>query len=173
MEDIGKLPEEVVMAKALVVDYSLCTNCRLCAMVCSVKKEGVSDLTRSRIKIFTHEMQGIYLPAFCRHCENPPCASVCPVEAITRDKVSGVVSLNEEECIGCEECISACPYGGATWHVPLKKVLRCDLCDGNPECVKFCFSQALSFRECDPEYLRQARIESAQLLKKMIETVGA
>lgn len=161
------------MSKTLVLDHTLCTNCRLCSVVCSVKKEGVSDLTQARIQVVANEMGGVYLPAFCRHCEDPPCAAVCPVEAIVRDETSGIVMLDQEECIACEECVSACPYGGATWHDQTEKVLRCDRCDGDPECVKFCFSQALTYDNSDAEREKQARDATEQLLTTIIETVGA
>jgi carbon-monoxide dehydrogenase iron sulfur subunit len=161
------------MSKTIVLDHTLCTNCRLCSVVCSVKKEGVSDLTQARIQVVADEMAGVYLPVFCRHCEDPPCAGVCPVEAIARDEATGLVVLDEGECIGCEECVSACPYGGATWHDQNEKVLRCDRCDGDPECVKFCFSQALTFQACDPEYEKQARAATAKMLTKILEKVDA
>jgi anaerobic carbon-monoxide dehydrogenase iron sulfur subunit len=160
------------MNRRIVLDHTLCTNCRLCSVVCSVKKERVSDPSQARVQVVADEMAGVFLPVFCRHCEDPPCAEVCPVEAISRDEASGLVVLNEKECIGCEECVSACPYGGATWHAQNEKVLRCDQCDGDPECVKFCFSQALTFQACVPEYEKQARAASAEMLTKMLETVG-
>lgn len=161
------------MAKVLVLDHTLCTNCRLCEMVCAVKKHGVSDLTRSRIRVFANEMQGEFLPVFCRHCEDPPCAAVCPVEAIERDEARGVVVLDEQECIDCEECVAACPYEGAAWHDQMQKVLRCDRCDGDPECVKFCFSQALTYAESDSKREKQARDEAEERLSKIkAETVG-
>ena len=106
----------------------------------------------------------------CIGCES--CVPYCPVEAITRDETSGTVVLDQEECIACEECVSACPYGGASWYDQTEKVLRCDHCDGDPECVKFCFSQALTYENSDPEMEKQARTVTEQLLTSIIETVG-
>ena len=45
----------------------------------------------------------------CHHCEDAPCAAVCPVNAITR--VDGAVQLNESLCVSCKLCGIACPFG--------------------------------------------------------------
>ncbi len=43
-------------------------------------------------------------------CENPTCASVCPVVATTKDEEGGIVSQIYPRCIGCRYCMAACPY---------------------------------------------------------------
>jgi len=60
-----------------------------------------------------------YLPATCQHCLLPACASVCPVDAITQED-TGIISTDNELCIGCEECIDACPYKARSfnWEEP-------------------------------------------------------
>ncbi|MBI4768623.1 MAG: 4Fe-4S dicluster domain-containing protein [Deltaproteobacteria bacterium] len=147
------------MAKILTVNPELCTSCKLCELVCSVKKEGVSDPSRSRIHVFIREMEGLFLPVFCRHCRNPVCASVCPVEAIAFDPSLGRVLFDEDVCTGCGECLEACPLGGARWDTEQEKPLRCDFCEGDPSCVKYCSTGALQYVEADEsvkEEMRQA-----------------
>jgi len=48
-------------------------------------------------------------PQLCHHCEDAPCAGVCPVNAINR--VEGAVQLNESLCVSCKLCAIACPFG--------------------------------------------------------------
>jgi len=62
-------------------------------------------------------------PQMCHHCEDAPCAGVCPVNAITR--VGGAVQLNESLCVSCKLCGIACPFGAIEFsgsrplHIPV------------------------------------------------------
>ena len=147
------------MAKIMVVDQEKCTGCRLCEMVCSVNKEGVSNPARARIKIIKWETEGYYMPMFCQHCEDPVCESVCPVNGICRDRDTGRVSVDQELCIGCRSCVSACPLGGAGFDSKTKEVLRCDQCGGDPTCVKYCQTKAIQY--IDEEKLQSRRMRTA------------
>lgn len=153
------------MGKIMVVDQERCTGCRLCEMVCSVKKEGVSDPSRARIHIIKWEMEGFYLPMFCQHCEEPLCAAVCPVNAIQRDEALGRVIVDSQLCIGCRACISACPLGGVGFDGKERKVLRCDLCEGDPTCVKYCETRAIQYMEAEQVQIRKKRTAAEKLYR--------
>ena len=133
------------MAKLLVVNFEKCTGCRLCELVCSVRHEGVSNPSRSRLKIEKWEWEGLYIPMLCQQCEDAPCRSVCPVKAISRDESLGRLVVDYDVCIGCRACVAVCPFGAMSFDAGGKKVIKCDLCDGEPACVSFCDVKALDY----------------------------
>ncbi len=137
------------MAKVLMINYEKCTGCRLCELVCSVMHEGVSNPSRSRIKIMKWESEGLYVPISCQQCEDAPCINVCPVKAISRDEKLDYVKVDYDVCIGCRVCVTACPFGAMSFDVIDRKVVKCDLCDGDPQCVRFCEIQALEYVDAD------------------------
>lgn len=151
------------MPKVLTVDPERCTGCRICEMVCSVNKEGVSNPKFSRIHVVKWEMEGFCVPMFCRQCEDPLCAAVCPVNAVSRDEYLGRVFVNQELCVGCRACIAACSFGGVGYDHEHHKTLRCDLCDGDPECVKFCDTRALQYVEEESIQRNKQRVAAEKL----------
>jgi len=137
------------MDKVLMIDYQKCTGCRLCELVCSVMHDGISNPARSRIKVMKWEAEGLYIPMTCQQCEDSPCMNVCPVKAISRDEDYGFVMVDHNVCIGCRTCVTVCPFGAINFNVIDKKVFKCDLCGGEPQCVRFCEVKAIDFVETD------------------------
>jgi carbon-monoxide dehydrogenase iron sulfur subunit len=151
------------MAKALYIDYQKCTGCRLCELVCAVKHDGFSNPARSRIRVIKWEAEGLYVPMSCQQCEDAPCLNVCPVKAISRDEDLGLVMVDYDVCIGCRSCVVVCPFGAMSFNVIDRKVFKCDLCDGDPQCVRFCEEKAVDFVEVDDVSILKKR-EAAQKL---------
>jgi anaerobic carbon-monoxide dehydrogenase iron sulfur subunit len=134
------------LAKVLVSYPENCTGCRFCQMICSLSHEGVVDLRKARLRV---ERPNILtdLPLVCTHCitcGESCCVSACPQGAIHMD--DGIVSIDEEACDACGICESVCPYG-VIWVEEVAR--KCDLCGGDPLCVKFCPSGALVYEEAD------------------------
>jgi len=137
------------MAKTLYIDYQKCTGCRLCELVCAVFHDGISNPARSRIKVMKWEAEGLYIPISCQQCQDAPCMNVCPVKAISRDEELGRVFVDYDVCIGCRSCVAVCPFGAMNFNIKDKQVFKCDLCDGDPQCVRFCEEKAVDFLEVD------------------------
>jgi len=123
--------------KVMIVNPILCTGCLECELVCSINKTGIANPADARIKITKNIEEGICLPITCRHCDPAPCAEECPTEAISRDLETGAMVIDYDECISCEQCLMACPFGAMQLSSG-GDVIKCDLCGGDPLCVKFC-----------------------------------
>ena len=161
------------MQKVILVDQDKCTGCRLCEMICSVKHEGVSNPTRSRINVIKWFMEGYHMPMICQQCMDAPCVAVCPKDALSMDEELGRVTLDYDLCIGCKMCVTACPFGGMGIDTVTNKVIKCDLCDGDPQCVRFCFPEALEYVEANAVNLRKKREAAKKLAELMSKVVAA
>lgn len=159
------------MNRFVVAEPSRCTGCNTCMAACTQvhKAQGLQSFPRLTVTR-THNVTA---PVVCRHCEDAPCARVCPVNAIVIGSDS--VILDEKTCIGCKMCALACPFGAITpqgtsiagvagikintptysgaldpvlaWEIGVRSVaVKCDLCafrPEGPECVRVCPTDAL------------------------------
>ena len=153
------------MEKILSIDYQKCTGCRLCELVCAVFHDGVSNPMRSRIKVMKWEHEGLYIPTSCQQCEDAPCINVCPVKAISRDEDLQYVKVDYDICIGCRSCVAVCPFGAMSYNTKDKKVFKCDLCDGDPQCVRFCEVNAIEFVPADDLSVQKKRNAAERVTK--------
>lgn len=133
------------MKNVLAIDHEKCTGCRACELVCAVYHEGVSNPSLSRINVIKWEAEGLYVPVSCQQCEDAPCKMTCPVKAIYRHADLDCLVIDYEKCIGCRSCVTACPFGAMNFNAYEKKVFKCDYCDGDPQCVRFCEVKAVSY----------------------------
>jgi len=155
--------------KIITVDPEKCTGCRLCELACSLKNTGEFNPARARIQVIGFD-EMFTLSVMCFQCEKPYCAEVCPASAIIRDEVSGIVRVLKERCTGCKICTLACPFGNVVVDSQEKVAVKCELCDGEPECVLFCPTRALEFREVDTALIRK-KIALSEKLKEVYEGV--
>ena len=119
----------------MVIDLDKCTGCGTCSVACLTENNGwvledESDKVRSITWLRVYRIENglpfpdtevAYIPRPCMHCDNhPPCVSVCPPTATTKDEVGGIVSQITTRCIGCRYCIAACPYHARyfNWYDP-------------------------------------------------------
>lgn len=133
------------MLKALKIDPALCTSCLQCEMACSYENEGVFNPARSRIKIFEYEHGLHAVPYTCHQCSEAWCLHACPVQAITKNAATGAMEVSDNTCIGCKVCTIACPYGTVNYNEDTGKVIKCDLCGGDPACATACPTDAITY----------------------------
>ncbi|MDO9011509.1 MAG: cyclic nucleotide-binding domain-containing protein [Gallionella sp.] len=139
----------------LLIDYARCIRCNNCETSCAAAHDGTSRLDREAGETYAQ----IHVPTSCRHCEHPHCMKDCPPDAIHRS-VNGEVYIGDN-CIGCGNCQTNCPYGviqmaveqeyhkRSVWQVIFgigkrendalqtggnlpKKAVKCDMCKDIP-----------------------------------------
>ncbi len=118
-----------------------CSGCKLCELVCSFTFDRVLDLNRARIKVVSRGHLDQLL--VCKNCQNAPCIEACSTGAIYRDS-RGIIMANEINCVGCSECVKACPYGGIKIHPTKKVAIKCVLCGS---CIEWCPAECLKIVE--------------------------
>jgi Fe-S-cluster-containing dehydrogenase component len=128
---------------AIEVNTPLCTGCRICEMVCSLNANDVVNLEKAKIRVTDNYPQSLYEPHICQLCENPECVDACPSEALVQDETTGIISIDDELCTGCEACVIDCPHDAIRWSDDTQKLYVCDRCGGDPLCVQFCTIKAL------------------------------
>lgn len=161
----------------MLYDATKCVGCKTCMAACKrvnsdygslsyerakFDSDGLWDApqdlsgsTRTLIKLFKQsDKQWSYVKYSCMHCQKPSCVSVCPVSAMTRDAVSGIVSYNKDTCIGCRYCQVACAFSipKFQWDRAIPQIVKCDLCKftnlvkkGISACAEVCPTGAITF----------------------------
>jgi carbon-monoxide dehydrogenase iron sulfur subunit len=163
------------MYKTVIIDAAKCSGCRACENYCALKHEGVCAPSRGRIHVIKWEQEGIYIPVSCMRCEEPACELACPKGATHRNFSSGALEVDPHRCIGCLSCLFACPFGATFLDQESGKILKCDLCEGDPTCVKVCPTGALTYEEVSKEtYLKllQNAERIPQLVKEALGKTG-
>jgi formate dehydrogenase iron-sulfur subunit len=141
--------------KAMLIDIKRCIGCLSCETACKqlhgfdTNPEPVLSDTAFTV---VENRKDKYVRKLCMHCEDPACASACPVGAIGKLPLGPVV-YNADKCIGCRYCMLACPYSVPRyqWSKLAPFVKKCDLCaeqikkGGRPACVEACPVQASIF----------------------------
>lgn len=132
---------------------------------------GEFNPSRSRIRVISLENDFARCPIFCVQCYKPSCAEVCPTKAINRDQKTGIVRVSEKLCTGCRLCEEACPFGNIMFSEFEEKAVKCELCNGDPQCLPFCLTGALDFRESEAvaDEKRRALSEKLKGVYQIIE----
>jgi len=156
------------MHKLIVCDSKKCLGCLICELACSAKTAKSINPSFSRIRVVNFEPSGS-LALACMLCEDPPCVRSCPRDALRQHEKTGQIIVNEDKCTGCSWCEIACPFGTIASNPIKKGVTICDLCDGEPECVKACPYEALVFATPEEVMHKSRREAFFKLLKELGE----
>lgn len=192
----------------MAIDLSRCIGCNTCAVACKVSNNLPKDVwwnvvhTEGRDFADTSkgtyggEMQLSWLPVNCMHCENAVCEEVCPTGAtVKRD--DGIVTVDEETCIGCKSCIEACPYdvrrlieNEPEYYLELPigdpaakshkggTVEKCDFCAGRidrgekPACMELCPGRARYWGDLDDPESEVSQFLSGRNATVLLEEEG-
>ncbi|WP_299787136.1 arsenate respiratory reductase iron-sulfur subunit ArrB [uncultured Shewanella sp.] len=102
------------MKLGMVIDLQKCVGCGGCSLACKTENNTNDGIQWSHHIAKTEgtfpDVKYSYIPTLCNHCEDAPCVKVCPTDAMYKDK-RGLTLQNNDECIGCKQCMEACPYG--------------------------------------------------------------
>lgn len=169
------------MRWGMVIDLKRCIGCYGCQLSCKAEHGTPPGVFFARVlkqEEGTYpNVSQIFLPVLCFHCDEPPCEEVCPTGATEKSAVDGVVSIDQDLCVGCRACMMACPYAARYYNdvtrnyfpnngpTPYEKarstrhpegvVMKCDFCTERvergkePACVANCPTVARYFGDLD------------------------
>jgi carbon-monoxide dehydrogenase iron sulfur subunit len=149
-----------MLKRRILVEPILCIGCLECELVCSITKTGIANPANARIRVTKIEEEGRFEPVVCRQCDPAPCEIACPEKAITRNVETGALLIDDSLCINCGECVDSCPFGAIQFSAE-RKVILCDLCGGDPKCVKCCPTRP----ENSSAYMSNPRASALQFLE--------
>ena len=184
----------------MVIDLAKCKNARKCVAKCQ-KMHGLST-EDEWLKVFlmqdSDDTAPYWFPKPCFHCNQPPCVKVCPVGA-TYKRTDGIVLIDNERCIGCKFCMTACPYSSRVFQwkeaklseemadrkyspessVPSKvgTVGKCDFCPDMarkgilPDCVTGCPNGVIYFGDKNEDIVTNGN-ESFRFSKLIHDRAG-
>jgi len=136
-----------------------CTGCRACQVACKDVNDLPIGILFRRVRSFEtgkFPKPGKFnFAETCNHCTTPACVSVCPTGSFYIDFDDGTVQQKNGLCIGCKDCITACPYEIPKYFEKYNKVAKCNACieirelGELPACVAVCTMRTLEFGDAE------------------------
>lgn len=155
---------------SIVVDVRRCVGCNACMVACKLENKVSDGYYRLWVlqtdKDIYPNVTRVKIAHLCNECKEPPCVPVCPVNATSKN-TGGIITIDDRQCIGCGNCVKACPYSARHLKPDSGKADKCNMCFNRvsagllPACVTNCVAHALFFGD-----LNDPRSEVSMLLKK-------
>jgi formate dehydrogenase iron-sulfur subunit len=147
-------------------DMGKCIGCKCCVVACNEQNGNPATINWRRVG----DIEGGFFPAVaqhhlsmgCNHCLEPTCLKGCPVDAYSKDPITGIVRHSADACIGCQYCTWNCSYGVPQFNHERGVVGKCDMCHGRldegqaPACVSACPEGAIQIEIVNTEKWREA-----------------
>jgi Fe-S-cluster-containing hydrogenase component 2 len=141
-----------------MINSKKCTGCHMCELACSAYHEGAFRPSVARLFAEVNPTTVAIKGHTCLQTGCSKCEEICPQQAIFRqeitvtvkgdfdgkEKIGGetvkglVLKVDESKCTNCGECYDVCPTGVIHEHPERAVAYKCDLCDGQPQCIAFC-----------------------------------
>lgn len=146
------------MNYGFIIDNRKCIGCHACTVACKAEHDVPVGVNRTWVKQTEKgefpDTRRLFSVLRCNHCEDAPCVSICPVEALyTRE--DGIVDFNNNRCIGCKSCMQACPYDALYIDPETQTAGKCNYCTNRidiglePACVNVCPEHAIISGDMD------------------------
>lgn len=134
----------------MVIDLKKCTGCQTCTLACKVYHGLGPGVTRCRV--IEQEVGGfpaverMLISLRCMHCNEPECMKACPTGA-TKRRSDGIITVDQDECMGCRYCALVCPYQARTFLGVEKRYFSGD--DNIWESLRYGEHQVGTVEKCD------------------------
>jgi Fe-S-cluster-containing hydrogenase component 2 len=140
-----------------MISAKKCTGCHMCELGCSAWHEGGFQPSRARLFADVNPTTAVIKGHSCLQTGCAKCQEACPQDAIVTKKITVkpagefaskekigesvtgyVLVVDEDKCTNCGECYDVCPTNVIHEHPDREVAFKCDLCDGDPQCIVFC-----------------------------------
>lgn len=117
---------------SMVIQQDNCIDCERCLEACrltnNVPEYGYRTRILEQVKPDAIGRKTEFIPVICNHCNNPACVRACPTKATYKNQQNGIVMVDQDKCIGCKTCMTACPCNDRYYNEETKSVDKCDFC---------------------------------------------
>ena len=140
-----------------LIDTTTCIGCKACEVACVEWNDMPFSTTvfDNTYQTMPETRWNFWNLIKCMHCADPGCLRACPADGAIVKYANGIVDFQQENCIGCEFCVSGCPFNIPRFNPATKKVYKCTLCSDRvgqglePACIKACPTGCLKFGSKD------------------------